>query len=155
MNKTKTLKPFQRVMNVANGQPQGGCVLVAMQGYNRFVDFFLCIPCKGFYYRAANSMRYGDWKYEYFIDGEFVGAGRMDKMPIARRLYEAGEAGEAKEYILGHRLWRETSLGGKHINGRKEAARISHALCDEGGKAGHDARQWIRRSILRGATKYM
>lgn len=45
-------------------------------------------------------------------------------------------------------LWRETSLGGNHINKRKEAARISHALCDERGKAGHEARQFIRKQIL-------
>ncbi len=151
MKKARVLKPFQYVLNEDNGTPEKGCVLVCMHGHCRMQDFYLCIPEEGFYYRAANNVRYGDWKYEYFIDGSFVGAGRKDKMARARKLYDAGEVYEAEQYILGHMLWRETSLGGKHINERKEAARISHALCDVGGKAGHNARQWIRRSILHGA----
>lgn len=154
MKKAKVLKPFQYVLNEDNGTPEKGCVLVCMRGYSRWQDFYLCVPKKGFYYRAANSSRYGSFKYEYFINGEFVGAGRIDKMNYARRLYDAGEVSEAIEYINGYRLWRETSLGGRHINERKEAARISHALCDEGGKAGHDARQWVRRQILHGTFNY-
>lgn len=155
MKNVKVLKPFQYILEEGNGTPESGCVLICMRSYCRTRDFYLCIPERGFYYRSANNVRYGDWQYEYFIDGQFVGAGRKDKMERARRLYDAGDVSEAKEYILGRRLWRETTLGGKHINERKEAARISHALCNEGGKVGHDVRQWIRRSILGGATNYM
>lgn len=152
--KKKILKPFQYVLNEENGIPEDGCHLICMRGYSRMQDFYLCVPEQGFYYRAANASRYGERMYQYFIDGNFVGAGRMDKMNYARRLYDAGEVYEAKQYIRGHMLWRETSLGGKHINERKEAARISHALCDETGKAGHDARQFIRRQILHGRSNF-
>lgn len=55
---------------------------------------------------------------------------------------------EAAEYIAGHRTPTEFWRG--KINARMEAARISHVICDKGGKAGHDLRQGIRREILSG-----
>lgn len=146
--KKKILKPFQYVLDENNGEPQHGCVIVPMMGYSRMQDFYLCVPKHGFYTRSANCQRYGEFMRLYFIDGNFIGAGRADKVNYVRRLYDAGKVYEAKQYALGYMLWRETSLGGNHINKRKEAARISHALCDERGKAGHEARQFIRKQIL-------
>ena len=64
------------------------------------------------------------------------------------KLYDAGLISEAKEYLLGYRLWKETKLGGNHTNPYKEAARVSHELIQAGGKAGHKARQIIRRKII-------
>lgn len=52
---------------------------------------------------------------------------------------------EAEEYLQGHRTPQEYWKG--QINNKMEAARISHQLCDEPGKAGHDARQEIRHDI--------
>lgn len=121
-----------------------------MRGYMRFKDFYLCIPETGIYFRSANISRYGDFKSEVFIDGKFIGAARTYKKNYIIRLYNEGYKNEAIEYALGYRLWRETAIGGNKINKYKEAARISHAMCDMAGEIGHDARQTIRRKILYG-----
>lgn len=129
---------------------EDGCTLIPMRGYGRFEDFYLAMPSKGFYFRSANCDRYGMFKYTYFIDGRFIGAGRMDKMNGGRELYEAGHADEAEDYLLGHMLWSETTLGGGKINKRKAAARLSHHCCCETGRRGHLIRQQMRRQILNG-----
>lgn len=146
-----TLCDFDRI-NSEDVIPEDGCVLIAMEGYTRFQDFYLCIPKQGVYTRSANHGRYGEGKLQFFIDGQFVGAGWEYKDYRVKALYEAGHVYEAEQYALGHMLWRETTLGGGHINERKKAARISHMLCDATGKAGHEARQYIRRQILNGAN---
>lgn len=87
---------------------------------------------------------------EVFMDGEFVGATRMSKKDYVIRLYNEGVKSEAIQYALGYMLWKETSLGGSRINKKKEAARISHAMCDMSGQTGHDIRQSIRKKILYG-----
>lgn len=145
----KTVALWHRVMDDTNAIPCIGGVLVPMRGYRRLEDFYLCVPAHGLYTRAACARRYGERKREYFMDGEFVGAGRMDNESRVRRLYDAGYKAEAKEYILGYRLFRETTLGGGHINPYKEAARISHVLCDTPGKDGHEERQLIRAMLLK------
>lgn len=150
----KTLKLWSHAMNDDNISPCPGGVIIEMRGYNRFEDFYLCVPEQGIYTRSANSSRYGEWKFEYFIDGEFVGAGRMDRKIKAEQLYNAGYKEESRLYILGYMFWRETPLGGKKINKYKEAARISHELCDLPGKYGHEVRQRIRRKILLGVGIY-
>lgn len=150
MNKKQLVKkPFQYMLDEdkADALCPPDCVVLAMQGYSRFEDFYLFVPAKGFYTRTANSSRYGEWCSELFIDGDFVGGIPMRRVDGAKRLYEAGEVDEAKEYALGHRLWRETILGGQHINRFKEAARISHRLCDATGSRGHELRQLIRTKI--------
>lgn len=120
-----------------NIQPCEGGKLVAMRGYARAKDFYLCIPAKGIYTRTANSSRFGAFKRLLFIDGYFVGACRIDKLHLVQKLYDNGLIYEAKQYALGYMLWRETTLGGGFINERKQAARISHEVCDKTGSAGH------------------
>ena len=51
-----------------------------------------------------------------------------------------------ESYLRGYYTRREETS--KEIHRRKEAARISHALCDTPGKVGHDMRREIRRRIL-------
>ena len=130
-----------------SAKPCEGGVIIPMQGYRRYEDFYLCVPAKGFHTRSGNSGRYGDFSYEYFFDGEFLGGGRIDKKDKIKMLCEAGHTNEALEYLKGYRYWRETELGGRHIIAGKERARISHAMCDMGGKAGHEMRQTIRKMI--------
>lgn len=144
---------YEDVMNDV-AVPEKGCVLVCRQGFARGEDYYLCVPETGFYTRSANCGRYGNFMREYFVDGEFCGAGSMSKEDNARKLYEAGYGDEVASYINGYTLWRETTLGGKHINERKAAARLSHFYCEEGGRAGHDMRQQIRRKILNGTFNY-
>ena len=144
----RTIKMWHYVLNADDCRPEQGGTIIPMASYTHFRDFYLCIPATGIYARSANFARYGQYKYEYFIDGEFVGAGLMYKAHHAKELYDAGYINEAKDYILGYMLWRETTLGGNHINKYKEAARISHDLCDLDGKSGHEARQMIRRKLL-------
>ena len=148
-----TLCDFEKILS-GDFVPEEGCVLIPMQSYTRFNDFYLCIPEQGVYTRSANESRYGIGKLQFFIDGEFVGAGWKYKADKVKALYDAGCEYEARQYVRGYMLWRETTLGGGRINERKEAARISHMLCDNTGKAGHDARQHIRRRILNGTFNY-
>lgn len=147
--KTKIVNLWHHVLSKENCQPCTGGVLIAMQGFARPEDFYLCVPLSGVYSRSANERRNGQGKSEYFIDGEFVGAGWIYKEGKIKALYNAGYVEEAKQYATGIRLWRETTLGGGKINKYKEAARISHELCDLPGKSGHEARQYIRKQILR------
>ena len=148
IKKKKTIKVWHITHDSNNAIPEEGCKLIPMEGYRQFKDYYLCVPQKGLHARSANCSRYGQWKKEYFIDGEFVGAGKFYKEEYARKLYDAGLISEAKEYLLGYRLWKETKLGGNHTNPYKEAARVSHELIQTGGKAGHKARQIIRRKII-------
>ena len=150
--KTKVLQLWKHSLN-KNVKPCEGGKIVSMKGYNRFKDFYLCIPQKGIHTRVGNCLRYGCFAYEYFIDGVFIGGGRMDKAERAKILYAAGLIEEAKQYIRGYMLWKETKLGGGKINKYKEAARISHDMITEGGKSGHDARQIIRRQLIAGISK--
>ncbi len=142
----RTIKLWHRTYS-DGATPQEGGVMVAMAGYNRFEDFYLCVPRVGVFFRAANQSRYSPFMSELFIDGEFVGACRIDKRNYIKRLYLAGEIKEAKQYALGHRLWRETKLGGANIIPAKERARISHELCDQSGNEGHCIRQMIRQKL--------
>lgn len=144
----KSLNFFSRSLSPA--EPCNGGVIIPMRGYHRTKDFYLCVPSKGIHFRSANNGRYGLFMLEVFIDGEFIGATRMSKKNYITRLYNEGLKGEATQYALGYMLWKETSLGGKHINKRKEAARISHAMCDIQGQKGHDIRQSLRKKILYG-----
>lgn len=151
--KIRFVKAWHRTykyLDVLNGDivPEEGCELIPMRGYARMEDFYLCVPSNGFFTRSANIGRYGMYKLEYFVDGEFCGAGDKAKSEKAKMLYDSGYVDEVSSYIKGYTLWRETSLGGRHINKRKEAARISHILCDEGGMAGHEERQYIRKRLL-------
>lgn len=147
--RTRIVDMWRYVLNDNNCQACKGGVLIPMQGYTRFEDFYLCVPKKGVHTRSANDGRYGQGKREYFIDGEFVGAGWSYKEDKVKALYNAGYIDESKQYVTGIRLWRETALGGNRINKYKEAARISHELCDMTGKSGHEARQYIRKQILK------
>lgn len=142
--------------DVLNGVavPEEGCDLIPMQGYAKPEDYYLCVPKKCFATRAACCSRYGDWKIEYFADGQFCGAGSKSKFDKAKALYDAGYIEEIESYIKGYMLWRETTLGGGHINERKEAARLSHFYCDMPGRVGHKERQRIRRAILNGTFNY-
>lgn len=145
----RTLNFFQHALDDNGIQACKGGTIIAMQGYRRLDDFYLCIPKKGFYYRSANCHRYGDFSYEYFFNGKFLGGGRMYKKDKIKALCEIGEVGEAEEYLHGYRYWRETTLGGRHIIKVKEKARISHQLCDTIGKAGHDHRQFLRKFVIK------
>ena len=80
----KTLNLFSHSMNEDVTACEGG-VIISMQGYNRFQDFYLCVPAEGLYYRAANNRRYGLFMVEVFMDGEFIGATRMDKRNYIKR----------------------------------------------------------------------
>ena len=51
------------------------------------------------------------------------------------------------KYLRGYYTRREENS--KAIRARKEAARVSHELCDAPGAVGHEIRQQIRRQILR------
>lgn len=143
-------KPFQRVMDSdrAFALCPEGCKVVPMQGYARFEDFYLFVPEQGIFFRSANSARYGDYTQQVFIDGEFIGATPMQKIENVKKLYTAGYVDEAVEYSQGHKLWKETALGGSRINPYKEAARQSHILCDASGQEGHYQRKIIRKQIL-------
>lgn len=147
--KTKIVELWRHVLSDNKCQPCESGVLIPMQGHTRFEDFYLCVPKTGVHTRSANAGRYGQYKREYFIDGEIVGAGRAYKEDKVKALYTAGHIQEARQYVTGVRLWRETTLGGRKINKYKEAARISHELCDMPGKSGHEARQIIRKQILK------
>lgn len=144
----KTLEFFQHAFTDKVEACKGG-VIISMRGYKRFEDFYLCIPASGIHFRNANNGRYGLFMLEVFMDGEFVGATRSSKKEHVTRLYNEGFKNEAEQYALGYMLWKETSLGGRRTNRRKEAARISHAMCCESGKRGHELRQEIRKHILR------
>ncbi len=63
------------------------------------------------------------------------------------RVVQSGSVPESKveEYLRGYYTRREESS--LKIRARKEAARISHELCDLGGSAGHKERQRIRRRL--------
>lgn len=129
----------------ANAAPCEGGVIIS----NPSARGVICVPAQGIYLRSANAGQYGEFKKQLFIDGKFIGAVSMSRIDSMARLYNAGYPQEAASYAMGYTMWRETSLGGNHINPRKEAARISHALCDMPGKYGHELRQYIRRSILK------
>lgn len=124
-----------------------GFTCIAMQGYRRFEDYYLIIPEKGIFFRTANSSRYGEYKYELFIDGFFIGATPIYKKDKLIEMYNAGHILDAQEYSQGYKLYRETVLGGNKINKYKEAARISHLIAPYGS---HEERQQIRRLLLRG-----
>lgn len=147
MKKIKKIKLWH-ISHNEDAEPEVGGTMIPRMGFVTFDCFYLCVPEKGFYSRAANASRYGDFRREYFIDGDFVGTGRVDREEKGKQLYDAGYEYEAREYVLGHRLWRETKLGGEKINPYKEAARRSHDMCDLPGKAGHEERQLIRKQIL-------
>ena len=144
----KTIEIGHYALSDDNIQPCEGGTIIPMAGFARSKDFYLCVPSEGIYTRSANCSRYGEFKKLLFIDGSFVGACRIDKLYSIQRLYDNGLICEAEQYALGYMLWSETTLGGGKINERKEAARISHVICDEKGKAGHDERQYIRKQIL-------
>ena len=131
----------------SNALAENGGVLIPMRGYKRVEDFYLCVPVKGIHFRSANNARYGAYKCEVFIDGEFIGSCRQDKCDKLVKLYNAGAVNEARLYALGYMLWRETLLGGSRVNAAKERARLSHALCDLPGKQGHEFRQCLRYAL--------
>lgn len=122
--------------------------VVAMPGYCKNEDFYIFVKSVGIETRTANKGRYGHFKELLFIDGAFVCATRIDKLEKIRSLYAAGHIEQAKLYAQGHMLYKETALGGSKINKFKEAARLSHTMCDTSGKVGHDIRQMIRKQIL-------
>lgn len=148
-NIMKTLQFFHYSLS-ENCEPCECGTIVSMRGYTRFEDFYLCVPKEGLHFRSANNMRYGCFKTEMFMNGEFIGAVPMRKRDNIRKLYDNGCYREAVQYGIGYMLWRETTLGGERINQYKEAARISHAMCDMGGKQGHAVRQSLRKKILYG-----
>lgn len=146
LTNVKKIEFFHRSFNT-NAQPCEGGIIVAMQGFNRLEDFYLCIPEKGLFTRAANIARYGNYKKELFIDGAFIGAVNISRLSRTQKLYNAGYPDQAADYALGYMLFSETTLGGGKINKHKEAARISHFICDDRGREGHEIRQQIRRYI--------
>lgn len=142
----KTIQFWQKSLSV-NCAPCRGGVILPMRGFSRSCDFYLCVPCSGVFFRTANIGRYGPYMLEVFMDGRFIGASKLYKREKIEKLYKQGFMLEAEEYALGYRLWRETTLGGCNIIPAKERARISHLLCDESGKVGHDIRQRIRKQL--------
>ena len=145
----KTIQFWKKSLS-ENCAPCVGGIIIPMRGFSRSGYFYLCVPCSGVFFRAANIGRYGPYMLEVFIDGRFIGASQLYKREKIEKLYKSGSILEAVEYALGYRLWRETTLGGYNIIPAKERARISHLLCDESGKAGHVIRQRIRKHL-----KYM
>jgi len=145
--KKKEVKPFSYVLdyNKAEQTCPNDCNVVTMRSFSRMGDnFYVFVPKKGLYFRPANSSRYGSWKVMVFVDGRFIGASDNKKRNNIRRLYEADDIG-LEDYIRGYKFFRETKLGGSHINKYKESARISHQILFGGGKEGHEARKIIRR----------
>lgn len=149
---TTTKKPFQYVLDIdkADELCPENCNVVSMRGYSRFTDFYLFVPKEGLFFRTANIRRYGAYRSEMFMDGEFIGGIKNKKISKIQELYNAKEYEDASSYALGHKLYKETKLGGHKINVYKEAARISHQLCDESGAKGHAIRKEIRHHILNG-----
>lgn len=124
------------------------CIVVPMRGYSRMRDFYKIIPKKGLFFKSSNCAKYGEYTVTMFVDGKVIYGVRQDKIDKLKKLYNFGNISDLEDYARGHRLWRETELGGNKINKYKEAARISHYICDMRGEVGHRERQRIRADIL-------
>jgi hypothetical protein len=124
--------------------------IVVLPGYARFEDYYVVLPKGGTMRRKIPQnkakRKYGVYDIEYYIgDWGFIPA-RSSRLNHFIRVGRPMTP-EASEYLQGYRTPQE--YWGHKINPRKEAARISHQLCDMRGSEGHEARQRIRREILR------